>query len=225
MANGYDAHSLAKSRLNEAASSTDMAPLRAVRDKRFTRSGIGWRSEEAADAAGRRPAVAREADYPGGVATRRRGEVNEAALSWEAAQEATQSQIRPRDTLPPSRMDEALPPWLKGEDEEREALPPWLRDKEDDEEEREALPPWLRDKEDEEEREADRPDMEEAPLDAKRRGDLDSSDFALPNRRYPIDTPSRARSALARVKQFGSPEEQRKVKTAVKRKYPNMDVE
>lgn len=211
MANGYDAHSLANNGLDEAVSSSDAAPMRAVRDKRFTRNGIGWRSEEAAGTTGRRPAVAREADYPGGVATRRRGEVSEAALSWEAAQEATRPQIRPRDTLPPSRMDEALPPWLRGkdEDEEREALPPWLRDKEDQEDE---------------EREAGRPDMEEAPLDAKRRNGLDSSDFALPGRRYPIDTPSRARSALARVKQFGSPEEQRKVKAAVQRKYPNMDV-
>lgn len=68
-------------------------------------------------------------------------------------------------------------------------------------------------------------DMCEAPLDAKRRNALPSSDFALPGRRYPIDTPARARAALSRVEQFGSPSEKSRVRAAVKRKYPNMDVE
>jgi len=211
MANGYDTHSLT-ARLNEAVSSSDTAPMVAVRDKRFTRTGIGFRSQTK-EAAGQ--------DYPGGVANRRRGQVDEARLPWETAQEATSPQIRPRDTLPPSGLREALPPWLRGKDEEREALPPWLKG---EDEEREALPPWLRDDEDEE-READAPEMEEAPLNAKRRNSLDTSDFALPGRRYPIDTPERARSALARVKQFGSPDEQRRVKSAVQKRYPNMKVE
>jgi hypothetical protein len=68
-------------------------------------------------------------------------------------------------------------------------------------------------------------DMCEAPLNTKRRNALPASDFALPGRRYPIDTPARARAALSRVVQFGSPEEIRRVRAAVKRKYPNMDVE
>ncbi|AXH66378.1 hypothetical protein SEA_SATIS_229 [Streptomyces phage Satis] len=67
--------------------------------------------------------------------------------------------------------------------------------------------------------------LTEAPLTADKRNNLDSSDFALPGRRYPIDTPARARAALARVKQFGKEGEEAKVKAAVKKKYPNMDVE
>jgi hypothetical protein len=51
---------------------------------------------------------------------------------------------------------------------------------------------------------------------------LDESFHRVIDIKYPIDTPERARSALARVKQFGSPEDQRKVKTAVQKKYPNM---
>lgn len=39
---------------------------------------------------------------------------------------------------------------------------------------------------------------------------------------YPIDTPGRAVSALARVKATGSPAEQAKVRAAVKAKYPNL---
>lgn len=67
-------------------------------------------------------------------------------------------------------------------------------------------------------------ELQEAPLTADKRNNLDSSDFALPGRRYPIDTPARARAALARVKQFGKEGEEAKVKAAVKKKYPNMDV-
>jgi len=67
--------------------------------------------------------------------------------------------------------------------------------------------------------------MSEAPLNAKRRNALPASDFALPGRRYPIDTPARARSALARGQANATPEEYRRIVAAVKRKYPNMDVE
>jgi hypothetical protein len=278
MANGYDTHSLAATNLNEAASSSDVAPMTAVRDKRFTRTGIGFRSQ-ATEAAMR--------EYPGGVASRKRGQVDESKLPWETAQEATSPQIRPRDTLPPSGMQEALPPWLRGKDEEeqKEALPPWLQDKKDaegkDAEERESARTGVRESWFEDDGEAlacsngfpdewqarnalstlaqfvdgstlkaiqnqikqtypgvDREEgadasvptyvgeaqgnLAEAPLDAKKRNNLDNSDFALPGRKYPIDTPERARSALARVKQFGSPEDQRKVKAAVQKKYPNM---
>jgi hypothetical protein len=290
MANGYDTHSLKATGMNEAASSSDTAPMVAVRDKRFTRSGIGYRSQ-ATEATSLNPGSVGQTPPPivygdaylGGVAGRRRGDVNEAKLSWEAAQEATSPQIRPRDTLPPSGLREALPPWLKDKDEEKEALPPWLRGKEEGDEEKGSRRPGMRENDDwegggedcdtgfpdeedardalstlsqfvdggtlkaiqnqiakqygdpGEEGEVDAPvpgymgeaasALAEAPLDAKKRNDLDSSDFALPGRKYPIDTPERARSALARVKQFGSLEDQRKVKSAVQKKYPNMDVD
>lgn len=68
-------------------------------------------------------------------------------------------------------------------------------------------------------------EMCEAPLNTRRRNALPASAFALPGRRYPIDTPARARAALSRVVQFGSPAEIRQVRAAVKRRYPNMDVE
>lgn len=66
--------------------------------------------------------------------------------------------------------------------------------------------------------------MGEADLTAKQRKALPASDFALSGRRYPMDTPARARAALSRIQQFGSPQEIRQVKSAVKRKYPDMDV-
>jgi hypothetical protein len=71
-----------------------------------------------------------------------------------------------------------------------------------------------------------------APLTAARRGSLALSNFAVPagesktgKPAYPIDTAARARSALARVDANGSSAEQRKVKLAVKRKYPGMKVQ
>lgn len=39
---------------------------------------------------------------------------------------------------------------------------------------------------------------------------------------YPINTPGRATSALARVKENGTPAQQAKVRAAVKAKYPNL---
>jgi hypothetical protein len=67
---------------------------------------------------------------------------------------------------------------------------------------------------------------------AKQRRALPSKDFALPGKgtgkegkgpgSYPIDTPGRARNALARGSQHASPAEQKKIKTAVKRKYPGI---
>lgn len=322
VANGYDEHSMKATGVKEASSS-DVSPLMAVRDKRYTRNGIGWRSQtqEASTlnpgTVGQTPPSIMYPDgSPTGVAARRRGQVDEAKLPWQTAQEATSPQVRPRETLPPwgNGMNEALPPWLKkdGEDEQKEALPPWLKDKGD--EEKESLPPWLADKnkKGDEEKESRKPGMaeaadcddiggfpdeedarealevlaqfvdgdvvksiqdaivgqygkpqfipsaadmdggedegddwegmgeasvgrkseapsltlvDEAELDAKKRNSLDSSDFALPGRKYPIDTPERARSALARVKQFGSPSDRSKVKAAVKRKYPDMKLD
>jgi hypothetical protein len=62
-----------------------------------------------------------------------------------------------------------------------------------------------------------------ADLTSGERKQLKSSDFALPaQRKYPIENRSHARNALARVSQYGTEEEKRKVRAAVKRKYPDM---
>jgi hypothetical protein len=60
------------------------------------------------------------------------------------------------------------------------------------------------------------------PLTAKSRNRLAHSSFALPGRRYPIDTIHRGRNALARVSQHGTPSEQARVHAAVCRKYPSI---
>lgn len=59
-------------------------------------------------------------------------------------------------------------------------------------------------------------------LTAKGRKRIKESNFALPKRRYPIHDIAHARNALARVSQHGSPEEQRRVRRAVERKYPSL---
>lgn len=61
-------------------------------------------------------------------------------------------------------------------------------------------------------------------LTARGRRQIDPGNFALPGRRYPINTSRRARNALARVAQFGTPEERRKVQAAVARKWPGIEV-
>lgn len=60
-------------------------------------------------------------------------------------------------------------------------------------------------------------------LTAKQRHDLPAGDFALPGERYPINDPSHARNALARVSQHGSPEEKAAVRAKVHRKYPGIE--
>lgn len=67
-------------------------------------------------------------------------------------------------------------------------------------------------------------EIEKATLSTAARNDLDDSDFALPGRKYPIADESHARNALARVAQVGTPEEKAKVRAAVKRKFPTIDV-
>jgi hypothetical protein len=281
VANGYDAHSLKASGLTEAASSdmpmSQMMPV-AVRDKRFTRRGIGYRTQqEAGPASGQRkrdasmeeqgmmmpPPIMYPDGYASGTATRRRG-MEERSRAWETAQEATSPQIRPRATLERSGLLEALPPWLqkKGEgdeEEQKEAAAEFVRENmgcfpgEDDarvalavlsqfvdgdtlDDLQQAITDQFGDPMEQPEPEMDwdddeygymgeSADLKEAPLDAQRRNKLPDSAFALPGRRYPIDTPERARSALARVEQFGSDEEKRKVRAAVMKKYPNMKVE
>lgn len=138
-----------------------------------------------------------------------------------------------------------LPPWLQKDGEDGEdgdtasgrrsrrvrrgkvaesALNPQIRFRETvgwngfEEAGKDNLPPWLRKKDDED-------DVEEAELNAQRRNKLPASDFAGENRTYPIDTPARARAAIARAKANASPAEQRRIIAAVKRKYPDMDVQ
>jgi hypothetical protein len=61
-------------------------------------------------------------------------------------------------------------------------------------------------------------------LTARGRARIDPSKFALPGRRYPINTAARARNALARVAQHGTKAEQCKVQRAVARKWKGIDV-
>jgi len=57
----------------------------------------------------------------------------------------------------------------------------------------------------------------------KERKKLSRKSFALPNKRkYPIPDKAHARNALARVAQNGTPAEQRKVKAAVKKRFPSI---
>jgi hypothetical protein len=65
-----------------------------------------------------------------------------------------------------------------------------------------------------------------AELKYSERQDLPNTAFALPEeRRYPIHDENHARNALARVSQFGSPEEIKKVTSAVHRRYPKIKEE
>lgn len=60
-------------------------------------------------------------------------------------------------------------------------------------------------------------------LKAKDRKKLSKSDFALPGKKkYPIPDKAHARNALARVAQNGSAADQKKVKAAVKKRFPSI---
>ena len=61
-----------------------------------------------------------------------------------------------------------------------------------------------------------------AKLTTKKRKAIPTKNFAGPNRSYPINDVSHARNALARVSQHGTPTLQARVRSAVKRKYPNI---
>ncbi len=63
-----------------------------------------------------------------------------------------------------------------------------------------------------------------ARLTAAARRKLPASDFALGKGRYPIEDKSHADDALARVSEYGTPEQKARVRAAVKRKYPGMKV-
>lgn len=59
-------------------------------------------------------------------------------------------------------------------------------------------------------------------LSASSRNKLPESSFALGGRRYPIHDKQHARNALARVSQHGTPDEKKRVRAAIYRKYPSM---
>jgi hypothetical protein len=60
-------------------------------------------------------------------------------------------------------------------------------------------------------------------LSTKKRKQLSKKQFALPGKRkYPIPDKAHARNALARVAQSGTPAEQKKVRAAVKKRFPSI---
>lgn len=62
-------------------------------------------------------------------------------------------------------------------------------------------------------------------LTSKERTKLPSSLFGLPKRRaYPIDTPSRARSALARAAQYATPREEANIRQRVHERFPRIQI-
>ena len=67
-------------------------------------------------------------------------------------------------------------------------------------------------------------ELEKAKLSTQERKDLDESDFALPeSREYPIQDEDHARAALMLLHN-ASPEDQKKIRAAIHRKYPNIDM-
>jgi hypothetical protein len=68
--------------------------------------------------------------------------------------------------------------------------------------------------------------VEEAVLTGKARKQLPQGSFAIPEKRaYPIHDEAHARNALTRVAQHGSDEEKKRVRAAVKRRYPKINVQ
>jgi len=62
-----------------------------------------------------------------------------------------------------------------------------------------------------------------AKLTYQQRKRLSPSSFVYPEeRKYPIADKSHARNALARVAAFGTPAEKKKVRRAVRRKFPSI---
>jgi hypothetical protein len=67
-----------------------------------------------------------------------------------------------------------------------------------------------------------------------KRESLPKSDFGVPSKakgeakgkpgNYPIDTSKRARNALSRVSQHGTPAEKASVRSRVKKNYPDIEV-
>ena len=63
-----------------------------------------------------------------------------------------------------------------------------------------------------------------AKLTTKKRKSLKTSEFAGPDRSYPINDKSHARNALARASQFASPELKSKIESKVHSKFPGIKV-
>ena len=61
-----------------------------------------------------------------------------------------------------------------------------------------------------------------AKLTAKKRNKLPASDFAGPDKSYPVNDMSHARNALARASQNASPEFKAKIRAKVHRKFPGI---
>ena len=62
-----------------------------------------------------------------------------------------------------------------------------------------------------------------AKLTYRKRANLSSKEFAEPGKRkYPVQDKPHARNALARVSQFGTPEEKSIVRAKVHKKYPEI---
>jgi hypothetical protein len=61
-------------------------------------------------------------------------------------------------------------------------------------------------------------------LTKKQRDKIPAKDFAVPGRKYPIPDEAHARAALSYVSRYGSDEEKKRVKSAVKRKFPNIKI-
>lgn len=64
-----------------------------------------------------------------------------------------------------------------------------------------------------------------AKLTSRKRNNLPASDFAGPDRSYPVNDMSHARNALARVSQFGTADLKARVRAKVRKKFPNIAVE
>lgn len=63
-----------------------------------------------------------------------------------------------------------------------------------------------------------------AKLTTGERKALPKKDFALSGGRYPIPDASHGRNALARVSQYGTPDEKAKVRRKVKVKFPTIGI-
>jgi hypothetical protein len=57
------------------------------------------------------------------------------------------------------------------------------------------------------------------------RSALPATDFAGPERTYPVNDISHARNALARVSQHGYPELKQKIREKVRRKFPSIKLD
>lgn len=62
----------------------------------------------------------------------------------------------------------------------------------------------------------------EVKLTTKKRNSLPETDFAVGNRKYPVENESHARNALSRVAVYGSPEEKAEVRAKVAKKFPGI---